>query len=222
MRGFHPLARSRSLSAGEELANALTHGLGLVASLVAGPVLLLAAVSRGDTWQILGCSVFVVSLLTLYTASTLYHALPSSPAKQVLQILDHSAIYLLIAGTYTPFTLGVLRGAWGWSLFGVVWGLAATGILFKSVFGLRFPRTSTALYLAMGWLALLAVRPLRATIPQAGLDLLLIGGLLYTVGVIFFAWERPRYNHFVWHLFVLGGSTCHFLAVLWYALPAPA
>jgi hemolysin III len=183
------------------------------------PVLLLTARSRGDTWQILGCSVFAASLLALYTASTLYHALPPSQAKRTLQIIDHSAIYLLIAGTYTPFTLGILRGAWGWTLFGVVWGLAACGILLKSLFGLRFPRTSTAFYLAMGWLAILAVQPLTAKIPGPGLGLLLTGGLLYTVGVVFFAWERPRYNHVVWHLFVLGGSTCHFLAVLWYALP---
>ena len=216
------LTSNRPLTTGEELANALTHGLGLIASLIGGTVLLLSAMSRGDAWQILGCSVFTASLLALYTASTLYHAWPQSPGKATLQIVDHSAIYLLIAGTYTPFTLGVLRGAWGWTLFGVVWGLAACGILLKGLFGLRFPRVSTAFYLAMGWLAIFAMRPLMARVPSAGLALLLAGGLLYTVGVAFFAWERPRYNHLVWHLFVLGGSALHFLAVLWYALPKPA
>jgi hemolysin III len=217
-----PLTTTRPLTFDEELANAVTHGVGLLGCLAGVPVLLLAALARGDSWQVIGCSVFAATLLALYSASTLYHALPPSRAKQTLQVIDHAAIYLLIAGTYTPFTIGVLRGAWGWTLFGIVWSLAACGVLFKSLFGMRFPRVSTAFYLAMGWLAIIAVRPLTAELPGAGLGLLLAGGLLYTIGVGFFVWERPRYSHTVWHLFVLAGSTCHFLAVLWYAVPGPA
>jgi hemolysin III len=204
----------------EELANATTHGLGLLASLVGVPILLSTVASRGDAWQIAGCAVFAATLVGLYTASTLYHALPPSPAKRVLRLIDHSAIYLLIAGTYTPFTLGVLRGGWGWLLFGVVWSLAAFGILCKTLLGFRYPHASTLFYLAMGWLAVVAVRPLAAALPGVGLGLLLAGGLLYTAGVFFFVWDRRPYCHMVWHVFVLGGSACHFLAVLWYAVPA--
>lgn len=211
----------RPLSLGEEVANSVTHGLGLLASLVGVPVLLATAVAAHDTALIIGSTVFGASLVGLYAASTLYHALPPSRAKRVFRVIDHAAIYLLIAGTYTPFTLGVLRGGWGWLLLGIVWSFAVLGILFKTLGGLRFPRVSTLLYLVMGWLAVVTLRPLAAALPGAGLGLLLVGGLLYTGGVIFFVWERPRYNHTVWHLFVLGGSACHFLAVLWYALPRP-
>jgi len=211
----------RPLSLGEEVANSVTHGLGLLASLVGVPVLLTTAVAAHDTALIIGSTVFGASLVGLYAASTLYHALPPSQAKRIFRVIDHAAIYLLIAGTYTPFTLGVLRGGWGWLLLGIVWTFAVLGILFKTLGGLRFPRVSTLLYLIMGWLAVVTLRPLAAALPGAGLGLLLVGGLLYTGGVIFFVWERPRYNHTVWHLFVLGGSACHFLAVLWYALPRP-
>jgi len=171
---------------------------------------------------LLGCAIFVLSLLALYAASTLYHAIPDSRAKRVLRIVDHSAIYLLIAGSYTPFTLGLLRGALGWSLLGIVWGLATTGILFKLVFGVRYPHLSTLFYLGMGWLAVVALRPLASALPGPGLALLLAGGLCYTGGVLFYVWDRPRYHHAVWHLFVLGGSTCHYLAVLWYVVPPRA
>jgi hemolysin III len=211
---------TRPLSFGEELANAVTHGVGLVASLIGVPILISAAIGRGDSWHIAGCTVFAVSLLGLYGASTLYHALPPCRAKRVFRLVDHGAIYLLIAGTYTPFTLGVLRGGWGWLLFGVVWSLAAFGIAFKAIFRFRYPHWSTLFYLGMGWLAVVALRPLAAAVPQTGLWLLVVGGLLYTGGVAFYVWDRPRYSHTVWHLFVLGGSTCHFFAVLWYALPA--
>jgi len=211
---------TRPLSFGEELANALTHGVGLVASIIGVPILISVAIGRGDPWFIAGCTVFAVSLLGLYGASTLYHALPPCRAKHVCRLLDHAAIYLLIAGTYTPFTLGVLRGGWGWLLFGVVWSLAAFGIAFKAIFRFRYPHGSTLFYLAMGWLAVVALRPLAAVLPQTGLWLIIAGGLLYTGGVAFYVWDRPRYSHMVWHLFVLGGSTCHFLAVLWYALPS--
>jgi hemolysin III len=210
---------ARPMPLREELANASIHGVGLLGSLVGVPILLSTVAGRGDAWQIAGCAVFAATLVGLYAASTLYHALPPSPAKRLLRVIDHSAIYLLIAGTYTPFTLGVLRGGWGWLLFGVVWSLAAFGILCKAVFGFRYPHASTLFYLAMGWLAVVAARPLAAAVPGVGLGLLLAGGLLYTAGVVFFVWDRRPYSHMVWHVFVLGGSACHFLAVLWYAVP---
>lgn len=203
-------------SLGEEIANAVTHGAGLLASLIALPLLVLAAAGRQDALYVAGCSVFGATLVALYATSTLYHAIPYPRAKQVLRVLDHSAIYLLIAGTYTPFTLGVLRGAWGWSLLGIVWTLAGLGILFKTLVGFRFPRVSTLLYVLMGWMAIVAIRPLAAALPAAGLAWLVAGGLLYTGGVAFYVW-RARYSHTVWHLCVLGGSACHFMAVLGYA-----
>jgi hemolysin III len=210
----------RPISSAEEIANAVTHGLGLLASLVALPLLVVTAANRGDTRLIIGCSIFGATLVALYTASTIYHALPPSRAKDVLQLIDHSAIYLLIAGTYTPFALGVLRGGWSWSLLGTVWGLAALGITYKSLFGLRFPRFSILLYLGMGWLAVVAIGPLMVAVPRAGLLWLLAGGLLYTVGTVFYLREYPPFSHTIWHLFVLGGSACHVVAVLGYALPS--
>jgi hemolysin III len=156
-------------------------------------------------------------MVLLYVASTLYHALPQNRAKRVFRALDHGAIFLLIAGTYTPFTLGVLRGTWGWTLLGLVWGLAIAGVILKAVGRLRYPVLSTCLYLGMGWLVLVAVRPLWLRVPPAGLLWLLAGGIAYTAGVAFFAARRLRYSHFVWHLFVLAGTACHFFAVLWYA-----
>jgi hemolysin III len=208
----------RALTLAEELANSVTHGVGLVASLVGLPVLVVAA-ARADAMHVAACSVFAVCLVTLYGVSTIYHALPPSPAKQVFRVLDHAAIFLLIAGTYTPFTLGVLRGAWGWTLFAVVWSLAAVGIAFKAIFGIRHPRLSTLSYVLMGWVVVVAIRPMAVRVPAAGLAWLVAGGLLYTGGVAFFAWERQRHSHAAWHLAVLGGSICHFFAVLWYAAP---
>jgi hemolysin III len=216
------MSETRPLSLGEEIANAVTHGIGLVASLVGLPVLVLAAAARGDALLVAGCSVFGATLVALYAASTLYHAVPPSRAKQVLRVIDHSAIYLLIAGTYTPFTLGVLRGHAGWSLFGTVWCLAALGILFKVVLGMRFPRASTFIYVLMGWLAVIVIRPLATGLPRTGLEWLILGGLLYTGGVYFYVNKRVRYSHMVWHLFVLAGSLCHFWAVLGYAVARPA
>jgi hemolysin III len=206
----------RAPSLGEEIANSVTHGLGLLASLAAAPVLIVVA-ARGDAWQVVGSTVFAVTLVAMYAASTLYHSLPPSRAKRVFRVLDHGAIYLLIAGTYTPFTLGVLRGAWGWSLFGLVWGLAATGVVFKSVRGFRHPRLSTAIYLLMGWLVVVAIKPMTASLPLAGQLWLLAGGLAYTGGIAFYILDHKRYVHAVWHVFVLGGSTCHFVAVLLYS-----
>lgn len=213
---------SRAQSFGEEIANAVSHGVGLIASLCALPVLVLSAAAHGDAKLVAGCGVFAASLILLYAASTLYHAIPHPRAKRALRVVDHTAIYLLIAGSYTPFTLGVLRGAWGWSLLGIVWALALTGVIFKTTLGFRFPRLSVLLYLSMGWLAVVAARPLYLSLPAAGLSWLVAGGLFYTVGVIFYRWERLPYGHLVWHLFVLAGSVCHFWAVLRYALPAAA
>lgn len=212
-----PALQDRTESRGEEIANSVSHGIGLLAALAAVPVLVLAAVQRGGAAGIVGASVFGATIVLMYLASTLYHALPWTRAKRVFRILDHGAIYLLIAGTYMPFTLGVLRGTWGWTLFGLVWGLAVAGVVFKAVGGVRHPKLSTCVYLAMGWLILIAARPVWLRVPPWGLFWLFAGGIAYTAGVAFFAARRVRYSHFVWHLFVLAGTACHFIAVLWYA-----
>lgn len=212
-----PAPRDRTESRGEEIANSVSHGIGLLAALAAVPVLVHAAVQRGGAAGIVGASVFGATIVLMYLASTLYHALPWTRAKRVFRILDHGAIYLLIAGTYMPFTLGVLRGTWGWTLFGLVWGLAVAGVVFKAVGGVRHPKLSTCVYLAMGWLILIAARPVWLRVPPWGLFWLFAGGIAYTAGVAFFAARRVRYSHFVWHLFVLAGTACHFIAVLWYA-----
>lgn len=204
-------------SIGEEIANSVSHGIGLVAALAATPLLILAAIP-GGAGSIVGASVFAATVIALYLTSTLYHALPGARAKRVFRVLDHGAIFLLIAGTYTPFTLGVLRGGWGWSLFGAVWGLAVAGVVFRSIVGIRYPAIRTTIYVAMGWLVVIAIRPLWQRMPLEGFLWLLAGGLAYTGGVAFYASRRLRYAHFAWHLCVLAGTTCHFLAVLWYAV----
>ncbi|HWA59371.1 MAG TPA: hemolysin III family protein [Gemmatimonadales bacterium] len=207
------MAHERPLTRAEEVANALTHGVGLLASLVALPVLVVTALARGDALLVMGFSVFGATLVALYAASTIYHALPPSRAKQLFRVVDHVAIYLLIAGSYTPFTFGVLRGAWGWTLSGIVWSLAVVGILLKTTVGFRFPRLSTVLYLTMGWVAVVAFKPLAAALPMAGLGWIVAGGLLYTGGVVFYQRDYRMWHHTVWHLFVLAGSACHFVAV---------
>lgn len=204
---------TRHLSS-EELANSLTHGVGLALSIAGFMVLVVLAAIRGSAWRIVSCAVYGSTLICLYTASTLYHSIRSRRLKRVFKICDHSAIYLLIAGTYTPFLLVNLRGSFGWSLFAVIWGLAMAGILFKVWFVEHFSVFSTAVYLLMGWLALLAIKPMLLSIPHSGLFWLLAGGVLYTVGVVFYAWKKVPYNHAIWHGFVLAGSTCHYLAVL--------
>jgi len=214
-----PLTTSgRVQSRGEEIANSLSHGLGLIAAVVATPFLIQHAVRHGDTGFIVGASVFAATMMLLYLASTLYHALPIGRAKSVFRIIEHSAIFLLIAGTYTPFTLGVLNGAWGWTLFGLVWGIAAAGVTLKALNRLTHPILTTTLYLLMCWLIVIAAQPLAARVPESGLLWLVAGGLAYTIGVIFFALDsRLRYGHFIWHLFVMAGTACHYFAVLWYA-----
>ncbi|HEX2188468.1 MAG TPA: hemolysin III family protein [Longimicrobiaceae bacterium] len=209
-----------TIDAREEVASALTHGLGAVASAAGGAVLITLAALFGDAWQVVGASVFCGSMVLLYTASTLYHAARSPAARARLQVFDHCAIYLLIAGTYTPFTLVELRGAWGWSLFGVVWGLAVAGVVFKLFCTGRFRRLSTAIYLAMGWLVVVATGPLLRTLPASTLLWLVAGGLAYTAGTFFYLSRRVPYAHAIWHLFVLGGSVCHFVAVLTRLLPS--
>ena len=208
----------RAQSRGEEIANSLSHGLGLVAAFIGIPVLIVRAARQGDAAFIAACGLFSMAIVLMYLASTLYHALPAGKAKRVFKVLDHSSIYLLIAGTYTPFTLGVLRGAWGWSLFGIVWTLAAAGVALKASGMASNPILSTTVYLLMGWVVVIAVNPLLSLVPTAGLLWLLAGGLCYTVGVVFFATDSQlRYGHAVWHLFVLAGTACHYFAVLWYA-----
>jgi hemolysin III len=211
----------RVQSLGEEIANSVTHGVGALAGVAALPYLVAAALPAGAP-AVIGNVVFGMSLVLLYVSSTIYHALARNRAKRVFRILDHSAIYILIAGTYTPFTLGVLRGAWGWTLFGLVWALGVTGIVLTASLGVRFPRASTAVYIAMGWLVVVAVKPLLARVPPAGLAWLVAGGLAYTGGVVFYGWGRLRFQHTVWHLFVLAGSICHFVAVVRYAAPRVA
>jgi hemolysin III len=207
----------REFSRREELANSLTHGVGLVMSVVIFPVLVLGMAARHDALLVVGVSVFAATLVALYAASTIYHALPPSPAKQLFRVIDHAAIYLLIAGTYTPFTLGVLRGAWGWTMLGLIWTVAALGVVFKTTLGFRFPRLSTGLYVAMGWMVIIALKPMMTLMPHAGLAWLALGGLCYTGGVVFYVREHKKYNHALWHLFVLGGSVCHVVAVIGYS-----
>ncbi|NNF99889.1 MAG: hemolysin III family protein [Desulfobacteraceae bacterium] len=211
------VTKSRAQSLGEEIANSVSHGVGLLAAVAVSPILVLSAVRRDDAAGIVGVSVFAFTMVLLYITSTLYHAFADSRAKEIFRILDHNAIFLLIAGTYTPFTLGVLRGAMGWTLFGLVWGLAVAGVLLKSIGGINHKRLSTIMYLVMGWLIIIAVRPLWLNMPKWGLFWLLAGGAAYTMGVGFYAARRMRYAHFLWHLFVIAGTSCHFIAVLKYA-----
>jgi hemolysin III len=199
----------------EEIANAISHGLGFLLAVASLPVLVGFASDHGGRGSVVGACVFSVTMMLLYFASAVYHALPHGPAKRWFQRLDHAAIFVFIAGSYTPFVLGPLRGAWGWSLFGVVWALAVLGVGAKALDRLAHPWLSTGLYVGMGWLALVAIGPLVERIPPDGLLLLFAGGAAYTVGAAFFLLDnRVRYAHFVWHLFVLAGSTCHFFAAL--------
>lgn len=204
-----------------ELANSVTHGVGLLFSIAGLVLLVVLSAQSGGVRRIVACSIYGTTLVLLYLASTLYHSARSVRAKRVLRVVDHSAIYLLIAGTYTPFTLVSLRGAWGWSIFGVVWGLAALGILFKTVYIGKYAILSGLVYLFMGWMCVFAIGPMLESIPVGGLILLGAGGLAYTLGMIFFAWKVVPHHHAVWHVFVMLGSMCHFFAVMLYVVPNP-
>ena len=213
------LPMDRPQTRGEEVANSISHGIGFLLAVAALPALVSACVARGgQAINVVAVCVFAATMMLLYGSSTLYHALPAGRAKRVFNKLDHAAIYLFIAGSYTPFALGALHGGWGWALFGVVWGLAVLGTLAKLFNLLRHPLWSTGLYVAMGWLVVVAAVPLIERVSSAGLTLLVAGGLLYTLGAVVFLFDsRVRYAHLVWHLFVMGGSACHFFAALWHA-----
>ena len=203
----------------EEIANSITHGVGLVLA-IAGLGVLIAFASRlGNAWHVVSCTIFATTLILQYTFSTLYHSIQLPRAKSVMRVLDHSAIFLLIAGTYTPFMLVNLRGAWGWTIFGVVWTLAFLGVLFQVSLLRRWQGISLALYIGMGWVVVVAIKPMLDAVATGGLILLLLGGLAYTSGVVFYLWESLRYNHAIWHGFVLAGSILHFFAVLFYVIP---
>ncbi len=210
--------KARALAVAEEMANSVTHGVGLALSLVGLAVLLFFA-SRGEWVHLIGSAVFGVTLVFMYTSSTLYHSFRVPRLKRLWRLIDHIAIYCLIAGTYTPFVLVFFGDTQGWMLLSLVWGVALFGVVFKIFFLGRFPVFSTLLYIAMGWLVILELDTLLAAVPTGGLWWLAAGGLAYTMGVAFFAWERLPYNHAIWHLFVLAGSACHYVAVVRYALP---
>ncbi|WP_290891313.1 hemolysin III family protein [Arenimonas sp.] len=217
-----PRSAPRLQTRGEELANAASHGIAIALSVIALPVLVGSAWRHGRAADVVAASLFAVSMLWLYAVSTLYHALPHGIAKQRLHRLDHASIYLFIAGSYTPFLFGQLRGAWGWSLFGVLWCAAVLGMAAKLLNRLKHPLWSTGLYVAMGWMVLVAIVPLVERMPANGIAWLVAGGVSYTAGALVYLFDsRGRYVHFVWHLFVMGGSACHFLAALWYAIPVP-
>jgi hemolysin III len=212
------LLAERPQTLGEEIANAISHGIGFLLAAASLPVLVAFAAQRGSGVNVVAVSVFSASMMLLYFISTLYHALPAGRAKHWFNRLDHAAIYVFIAGSYTPFALGVMRGSWGWAMFGVVWALAAVGVAAKLLDRLKHPLWSTGLYVAMGWVALVAIVPLTERVSTAGLAWLLAGGAAYTAGAVVFLFDsRLRYVHSLWHLFVLGGSTCHFFAVLWHS-----
>jgi len=215
------LSPSNKYSLGEEIAHGLTHGIGIVLAIAGLCVLVTFSALYGSAVHVVASSIFGASMIVLYTASTLYHSLPMPETKRIMRVVDHASIYLLIAGTYTPFTLVTLEGAWGWSLFGVVWGLAIVGIIFKLFFTGRFDRLSVAIYVAMGWCGLVAIKPMMAALPTLGLWLLVAGGLAYTGGVIFYLLERMRYHHAVWHLFVMAGTTLHYFVILFFVIPGP-
>lgn len=203
---------------GEEIANSSSHGAGLIASLVAAPFLIVHAIRLGEIGYLIGAIIFSTTMIALYLVSTLYHSFRPGRVKHIFRIIDHSAVYLLIAGTYTPFTLGVLYGAWGWTLLILIWVLALTGVALKFLRRMSHPIVSTVLYLLMGWLILIAIDPLYSRLPASGLVWLVAGGLAYTAGTVFFVYDSHlRFGHFIWHWFVLTGTTCHFFAVYWYA-----
>jgi hemolysin III len=212
-----PIDRERPQSKGEEIANSVSHGVGLLAAVAATPYLIKHAVVHGAA-VVVGVSLFAATMIFLYLTSTLYHAWPRGKAKHALRITEHIAIFLLIAGTYTPFTLGVLRGPWGWTLFGLIWAFSMAGVALKLIGGVRFPLVSTLLYISMGWLVIIAIGPMWKRMPHGGFLWILLGGVAYTSGVLFYSIDhRLHYSHFIWHLFVIAGTILHYIAVYGYA-----
>jgi hemolysin III len=210
-------SKRRPQTLGEEIANSVSAGVGLVAVIAAIPLLVNSAIQRRNGFSLAGAIIFAAAMVSLYLASMIYHVLPKGGLKQFFRVLDHAAIYVLIAGTYTPFALGAMRGVWGWTLFGVVWSLAILGIFFIRFGGLKYQRLSTLTYLGMGWLALFGIRLFWLHVQLAGLLWIFAGGVAYTSGVFFYTAKRLPYSHLVWHLFVIAGTACHFCAVMWYA-----
>lgn len=210
-------AKARVQTVGEEVANSVSHGIGLLGAITATPFLVAAAMNRGTVASVVGVSIFAATMMLMYLTSTLYHAVPNPRAKQVLRILDHNAIFLLIAGTYTPILLGVMYGTWGWVLFGLVWGLALAGIILKTASGHKYHHVSMIIYVAMGWIVVIATKPLIEAMPPWGIFWLVLGGLFYTGGIVFYRNEQMRYAHTIWHLFVLAGTVSHFIAIIGYA-----
>lgn len=204
----------------EEFLNSAFHAIGAMLGVVALVLLVIMSAKQGSAIKVVGSAIFGTSLILMYSASTLYHAVQHPRSKHILKIIDHSSIYLLIAGTYTPIVLVVLAGDWGWSLFGVIWAFALIGLVFKLFATGKFEVISTVAYVCMGWLAIIAIKPLYEALSGAGFAWLLAGGLFYTLGVAFYMWDRLRFGHAIWHLFVLGGSICHFFLIFWYVIPA--
>lgn len=213
------MKKSKDQTIGEEIANSITHGVGFGLGIAALSILVSLAAMHGDAWRVTSFALYGTSLILLYMSSMFYHAFRGQRVKKVFRILDHASIFLLIAGTYTPFTLVSLRGPWGWTLFGTVWGIAILGIVLKIFFTGRFDFLSTLLYILMGWIVVIVIHPLLQALPFKGIVWLVAGGLCYTIGIIFYAWKRLPFGHTVWHLFVLGGSICHFFGIFFYVLP---
>jgi hemolysin III len=202
---------------GEEIANSITHGIGAALATAALTILVVFAALKGDTWRVVSFAIYGGSLVLMYTSSTLYHSITNIKAKRYFRIMDHSSIFVLIAGTYTPITLLALRSTgWGWTIFGLIWGMAILGILFKLMFYGKLEKLSVVFYILMGWLAVVAIKPMLANLPTGLLIWIALGGISYTLGIIFYAWTKMPYSHSIWHLFVLGGSVCHFFGILLY------
>ncbi len=205
----------RKLTINEEIFNSITHGIGALLSIAALVTLIVFAVMKGDAWHVVSFTIYGSTLVLLYLSSTLYHSFTKEKVKNLFARFDHAAIFLLIAGTYTPFLLTVLRGALGWTLFGIIWGVAITGVVIRSIYLMRFRKLMVALYLAMGWMFVVAVGPMIKNLPQASIIFLFLGGVFYSVGVVFYVWRNLKYGHGIWHLFVLAGSIMHFFAVIY-------
>ncbi|MBQ4898905.1 hemolysin III family protein [Paenibacillus sp. Marseille-P2973] len=213
------MANTHTYPRREEIANAITHGIGALLSLAGLVLLIVFSSMKGSAWHVVSFTIYGVSMLLLYSCSTLVHSFKEGKVKDLFEFFDHSSIYIYIAGTYTPFLLVAVRGPLGWSLFGIVWGIALLGVVFKAFFVKRFLFMSTIFYLIMGWLIVIAWGPLVAAVPNPGIVLLVTGGLLYTLGTVFYVWRAFPYHHAIWHLFVLAGSVTHFFAILLYLLP---